>query len=887
MTPNVLPLIDDDTDTAASTTDPAIRPGCGELRTATGDRLPLKALTVDADIVGLTATARVHQRFVNKGTTPIEATYIFPLPPRAGVTDFTATLGGRKVVGTLKERGQARMEYEEALEAGQRAAIAEEERSDVFAVRVGNLGLGEEAVVELVLTGPLEVQEGEATFRFPLVVAPRYTTGSPQSGDATGSGVGRDTTAVPDASRLTPPGLEPGDVRPELGVTVAVDAAGLSFSDFRSSLHSSVIEETAAGKAVVHLQPGDPADRAFILRFRLDRVTLASSAVVVGDGAGTEEGTWSVTVIPPVDANTEPRDVVVVLDRSGSMRGWKMIAARRAAGRIIDTLDRGDRFCVMGFDDRIEHPAGCSALVEASDRNRFAAASWLGSLEARGGTEMAQPLLEAAHLLTGLRSSRRSVLVLVTDGQVTGEDHLLRSLEPELGAITIHCVGVDRAVNAGFLDRLARQGKGSFQLVESEDRLDQVMAALARTIGRPALSGINISGHGIDIVDTTITPTPIPDAFAGLPCVVSGRYRGALQDGATLTMTAVGASGPHRITLVPLSSDTAAVRTIWARAALRDLEDAYYATGQGDMTGAARRIVEHSIRFGVLSRFTAYLAVDPERTEADALDEVIQPVETPSGWESAGRALFGAVSTASSRIVEPSDIPEGLEPMTLGSRFRSSSGLELGELDAAASGLPDLDLPIEDLDLSEGPQIRLKNAEVNTIGELVHKTEDDLLAITDFGQKSLDEVLEKLDERGLSLSTRGARILLGPFDLDEGSAAPEHAGRRALGSVWNLSLDEVLSELEALLANAGELVTDEVMPTLRDELEAARDRAEDRKLEVALARLCEAIDNYVSSRGAPSDRDIQAIIEATEKVRAAMPANSERVKRSKKKRFWE
>jgi Ca-activated chloride channel homolog len=917
MTSNVLPLIDDDIDAPASTTGTAVRPGCGELRAANGDPLPLKALTVEADIVGLTATSCVRQRFVNNGTAPIEATYIFPLPPRAGVTDFTATVGGRRVVGILKERGRARMEYEEALQAGQRAAMVEEERSGVFTVRVGNLGPGEEAVVELVLTGPLEVQGGEATFRFPLVVAPRYTTGPPLTGDQTGSGVNRDTTAVPDSSRVTPPRLNLGDIRPELSMVVAVHPAGLSFMDFRSSLQSTVVESTGDGKRVVRLQPGDRADRDFLLRFRLGHTALATSAVVVGDGEVIEGGTWSVTVIPPVEAATDCRDVVVVLDRSGSMRGWKMVAARRAAGRIVDTLDIGDRFCVLGFDDRIDHPAGCSALVEASDRNRFAAASWLGSLEARGGTEMAQPLLKATHLLTSSGTGRSAVLVLVTDGQITGEDHLLRSLEPRLGATTVHCVGVDRAVNAGFLDRLARQGRGTFQLVESEDRLDQVMATLARTIGRPALSEINISGHGIDIIDTSITPTPTPDAFAGLPCVVSGRYRGAVHDETTLTVTAVGPRGPHSVTLVPLRSNAAAVRTIWSRAALSDLEDAYYATGQRDMAQAARQIIEHSIRFGVLSRFTAYVAIDPEHTDADALDEIVQPVEMTSGWDSTDKNLRGLSLTSKSsavtsrsraacrRVADRSDIPEGLV---------------LGEFSAPASGLPDLDLPIEDLDLSERPQNCLKRAQVNTIGELVLKTEDDLFTIANFGQKSLDEVLEKLDERGLSLRSAGPTSLdtvlptldeavsLGSaeamsFDSDDldrtrfgsaprsslGAGAPGHASGsplRSLGSIGDLSLHEILNDLETLLANPRQLVTDEVMPTVRSELEAARDRTDNRELQVALTRLCEALDTYMSSQGAPSDRDLQTITEAIDNVRMTMPGQPERITPSKQ-RFWE
>lgn len=630
MSTDFLPLIAAEPAPRASTGGPA----CGELSSATGERLPLKALSVDTVIVGLTATSTVRQRFANTGDATIEATYVFPLPPRAGVTDFTATLGGRRVVGVLKERGQARADYEQALVDGQRAAIVEEDRSDVFSVRVGNLGPGEEADIELRLTGPLEFEDGEATFRFPLVVAPRYTTGTPLPGDRTGAGLAADTDAVPDASRVTPPRLADGDDRPDLQISLTLDPGGLAVSNLRASLPSAVTDTD--GSTRLRVEQGTRADRDFVLRFRVDRSELSSSVLLVPDVEGAAEGTWSVTVVPPAETSGPPRDVVVLLDRSGSMGGWKMIAARRAAGRVVDTLDAVDRFCVLAFDDRIDAPTAMPAgLVEGSDRNRFAAASWLGSLESRGGTEMAQPLCRAVEMLAATGDDRQASVVLVTDGQITGEDHLLTTLAPLIGRTRVYCVGIDRAVNAGFLDRLARLGGGRSELVESEERLDEAMARLARTIGRPALTGIRVSADGIEIVDGTVTPGRPPDAFAGVPGTISGRYRRRSGDtDVVLHIEAGTPDGPFAAALPARPAPAAdAVQKIWARSIVRDLEDGY-ASGRGDPELAAR-LVAHSIRFGVLSRFTAFVAVDPEHpehTDARPLVEVVQPVEMPSRW---------------------------------------------------------------------------------------------------------------------------------------------------------------------------------------------------------------------------------------------------------------
>src|SRR5688500_7865435 len=159
--------------------------GFGALRTERG-ALPLEAMRVDAKIDGLVAHTTIHPTFVNAIGQPIEATYIFPLPDRAAVTSFRMEVAGRIINGIIEERQQARERYDRAIQQGHRAAITEEERPGVFTMRVGNIMPGERATVHLTLTGPLPYDEGEATFRFPLVVAPRYIPGTPLGGDDVG-----------------------------------------------------------------------------------------------------------------------------------------------------------------------------------------------------------------------------------------------------------------------------------------------------------------------------------------------------------------------------------------------------------------------------------------------------------------------------------------------------------------------------------------------------------------------------------------------------------------------------------------------------------------------------------------------------------------------------
>ncbi len=610
--------------------------GCGALETGRG-RLPLKAMDVRGRIDGLLCQISLSQTYVNTFSEPLEATYIFPLPDRAAVTHFRMEVNGRVVEGLLKERGQARREYSEAIEKGQRAAITEEERPGVFTLRVGNLLPGEEATIRLTLAGPLPYSDGEATFRFPLVVAPRYIPGSPLPGDNAGQGIAPDTDAVPDASRISPPVLLPGFPNPvRLSMSVDVMPSALSLVSIRSSLHA-VEEQTTGRVRRITLQPGARLDRDFILRLRLDATKLQAALGLQPDGPGAREGTFLLTVVPPVgQAAPQPRDVVFVLDRSGSMGGWKMIAARRALGRMVDTLLDHDRFTVLAFDDVVDTPPSFAGLVDATDRQRFRAIEFLAKVEARNGTEMMQPLTMGVDLLASGGPGRDRVLVLITDGQVGNEDQILHDLGPRLRGMRVFCLGIDQAVNAAFLRRLAEMGGGACELVESEDRLDEVMEQVHRRVGQPVLTKLRLEPAGLRFDPESLVPGRLPDVFAGAPVQVLGRYSG--QPEGAIVLGAREATGqPWQTTLAATASYSPALGAVWARGQVRKLEDRYAIERTEELE---KRIVATSLRFGVLSRFTAFVAVDRSAVvnAGGEGQQIVQAVEMPAGWENQNAA---------------------------------------------------------------------------------------------------------------------------------------------------------------------------------------------------------------------------------------------------------
>ncbi len=669
----LLPTLTDDEVTAIV---PAAQDGFGALSTARGC-LPLQALDVRARIDGLIACTTLTQTFVNAHAEPLEATYIFPLPDRAAVTRFRLEVAGRVIEGELKERGAARREYQQAIDAGHRAAITEEERPGVFTMRVGNLPPGEKATVHLTLVGPLPYSGGEATFRFPLVVAPRYIPGTPLPGHSVGEGIASDTDAVPDASRISPPVLLPGFPNPvRLSLSVDVPPSPLVPSHFRSSLHT-LAEGEQGHTRLFRLHPGERLNRDFILRFRLAEKRVKTSLTLQPDADGLG-GTFLLTLVPPAGAadETRPRDVVFVLDRSGSMEGWKMVAARRALGRMVDTLTERDRFAVLAFDSVVETPPELGGgLVPASDRNRFRAVEFLARIESRGGTEMAEPLARAVEELTvRADKGRERILVLVTDGQVGNEDQLLRQLGPKAKELRVFTLGIDRAVNAAFLQRLADLGKGGgSELVESEDRLDEVMDQIHRRIGTPVLTGLRLEPAGLRVVPGSVVPSRLPDLFADAPLLVLGRYRD-MPEGAISLQGREAGGGMWLESVDARLESGSALAPVWARGRLRELEDRYV-TATGEREALEREIVDTSLRFGVLCRFTAYVAVDRSAVvnPGGQVHGVVQPVEQPEGWALpavGGQAL--TLSAAPACAAMPAPLVASAGPSNIRRKMRSA-----------------------------------------------------------------------------------------------------------------------------------------------------------------------------------------------------------------------
>jgi Ca-activated chloride channel homolog len=602
--------------------------------------LPLSRVEIGARVAERIAEVTVTEVFRNTYTEHLEAVYIFPLAGGSAVSAFELRVKDRIIRGKIEERTEARRQYQQALDDGKRAALLEKERDDVFTVQVGNLPPGEEVTVCITYSERLPFfGNGTTEIRLPLVVAPRYIPGSPLDRDSAGHGTEPDTDIVPDASRITPPRLAEG-LDPKVAMAIKVEVkhqgenGGGGVLDLSCSQHA-VQSMTEAGATIVELVRDDERlNRDFVLRWRCagDKVrpTLLSYTTPEGEIYGM------MSLVPPQRKGFlgTPRDVVFVMDRSGSMEGPKMASAARACSQLLATLEPRDRFAIQVFDNvsewlstrEIEHfIMADEAGIERGDK-------FLRQVEARGGTELDMAMQNAISVIKSeMKTGHIPIIVLLTDGEIGDEGRVLKRIQTELGDARVFTVGIDTAVNEGFLKRLASLGGGTSAFVTPGENLEKALLAIGREIGSPLILDVEIDDGDSGLDRDSVSPKRIPDLFAGRATTAyfrmkrkgSVRVGGKYSDGKTFekTLTAKDIALP-------------AVAHLWARSRIADLEDRFRLE-TGSQNIIKRDIIEISKKHSILSRFTAFIIVDESEivNEDGTRRTVVQPVEMPDRWE--------------------------------------------------------------------------------------------------------------------------------------------------------------------------------------------------------------------------------------------------------------
>jgi Ca-activated chloride channel homolog len=592
------------------------------------DRLPLKSTDVKVSIAGVIADVKVTQHYRNAGTRPIEAQYVFPGSTRAAVYGLTMTIGERKIVAEIREKQQARAEYQAAKSAGKSAALLEQHRPNVFKMNVANILPGDEIAVELQYTELIVPTDSVYEFVFPTVVGPRYTTQT----EAQTSPLDRWQQ-----NPYLPEGQQPAD---DFHLQVAINS-GIPLKETASPSHRVQVHSKDAQRAEVELLREDrkAQNRDFILHYQLAGAAIESGMLLY---EGAKENYFLAMIEPPrrvTPAQIPPRDYVFIVDVSGSMFGFPLDVTKTLMHDLLSSLHPTETFNVLLF-------AGNSlvladAPLPATDDNIRRGIALIDSQQGGGGTELL-PALRRALALPGAEDRSRSI-VIATDGYVSVETEAFDLIRNSLGRANLFAFGIGSSVNRYLIEGLARIGQGEPFVVTDAAEAAPRAAAMRRYIESPVLTKTELVAKGIEIYDTE--PPGIPDVLASRPVVVFGKWRGPRQG--TLTLRGLSGDGPFEksfdLSKVKPHEGNVAVGYLWARNRIARLDD-YQRIANDE--ARVKEITRLGLYYGLLTSYTSFVAVDHvvRNTNPADMKSVKQPLPLPEGVSNL--AVGGEVPTS-------------------------------------------------------------------------------------------------------------------------------------------------------------------------------------------------------------------------------------------------
>lgn len=589
---------------------------------------------------GLVAEVELQQEFANRSGDWQEAVYVLPLPEQAAVNGLEIQVGERRIVGVVREREEAAKIYRAARAAGKRAALLEQQRPNLFTNKVANIAPGETIRVEIRYLQSVGYDSGTFSLRLPTTLTPRYIPGQVIPGAemelaTDSSGWALPTDQVPDAHEITPL-MQPAAELTAIGshkIAIEVDLeGGLPLAEITSPYHDIDFDKQANGSYSIKLRGGDAVmDRDFALHWRprpsaMPRAALFTEGALTGEGEG-EENTYLQLLLLPPDAEKNvrrlPREVVYVIDTSGSMSGNSIRQAKESLQLALSRLQPNDRFNVIEFNSSTR--AFFPRPVAADSANIQLARAQVEGLQARGGTEMAPALrLALSQQMPGADSLVHQV-VFITDGAVGNERALFELIRQSLRDARLFTVGIGSAPNSHFMRKAAQFGRGATVTIGDLGEVQERMQALFAKLENPLATDLQLQWPQGLVVDAY--PKRIPDLYRGEPLQLVAKIDGDVASGEVqLRGRLAGQQFVQKLALKKSdSSEGRGIGSVWARAKIEALRDRQLQSGEQSAAGQALReqILQLALAHQLASPYTSFVAVEEKlvRPEGEGLSK--------------------------------------------------------------------------------------------------------------------------------------------------------------------------------------------------------------------------------------------------------------------------
>ena len=600
------------------------------------DELPLKNTDVNVNISGVIADVTIVQTYRNQGSRPIEAKYIFPGSTRAAVYAMNVRIGERLITARVREKGQARVEYETARNEGRIAALLEEHLPNIFQMNVANILPGDDVRVELRYTELLIPQEGNYQFVFPMVVGPRYNSPNAQTQNSHNAAA---------ATRIAyHHAEEPNTATFDIQATL-ISPVGIK--NIASPSHAlRVASSENHHRAIIDVEKGfGISNRDFILNYRLAGDTIESGIMLYQGGNSNEnedENFFLAMIEPPQTVTPEtipPRDYIFVVDTSGSMKGFPLNTAKQVVTELMQGLRPNDTFNIMLF-------SGSSTMlspqsVPATEANLAQAMQMLSRTYYGSGSTELIPALRRVYSLPNTPGLSRTIVV-ITDGYVTVESEAFDLVRNNLNKANVFAFGIGSSVNRHLIEGMARAGMGEPFVVTNANEAAEQAQRFHRMIASPVLTNITATFENFDVYD--IEPTALPDVLGERPVIIYGKWRG--QPTGNIIIEGHNAAGAYRHS-IPVagqaSRDTSALRYLWARSRITSLTDKETLIGRNMHQD---QITSLGLKYNLLTPYTSFIAVD--------------------------RIVRNTTPTQTAAVNQPSPMPENVQDSAIGSEVPST-----------------------------------------------------------------------------------------------------------------------------------------------------------------------------------------------------------------------
>jgi Ca-activated chloride channel homolog len=575
------------------------------------DQLPLKDTQVDISVSGVIADVKVRQIYRNEGSRPINASYVFPASTRAAVYAMRMQIGDEIIVAKIKEREQAKQDFERAKEEGKSASLLEQQRPNVFSMSLANIMPQEQVEIELRYTELLVPTDNVYEVVFPTVVGPRYA--SPQNPNKKEDGF------------VETPYQHQGQ-KPASSLHISAKIfGGVPIYDVSCPSHQIYPKWWNPTNVQLTLDDSDPfqGNRDFVLRYRLAGEQITSGLLLF---QGQDENFFLYMAQPPQRVSIEdipPREYIFVVDVSGSMEGFPLNTSKRLLKDLIGKLRPTDLFNVVLFAG--DANVLSSQSLQANQQNIGKAIGLLEQQRGGGGTELL-PAIQQAMSLPRQEGISRSI-VLVTDGYVSGEQGVFDHIRANLNHCNVFAFGIGTAVNRYLIEGVAKAGMGEPFIVTEEAEAENIAAKFREYIQTPVLTDIHVRSIGFDTYD--LNPVVFPDLLAQRPIILFGKWRGPVAG--TIELTGKTGHGDYisRFDVTGSQPDegNSALRYLWARSRIAELSD----YGASDVDEAsAKEITALGLKYNLLTRYTSFIAVREVVTNpTGSAQDVKQPLPLP------------------------------------------------------------------------------------------------------------------------------------------------------------------------------------------------------------------------------------------------------------------